>query len=95
MDGTNPNFTLNSTGIDYLNSKTGTNAELITVQETDYSDTEPANNGHRAYFYGATSEDYYPRLTINYEAAPMKSGFSNVHLKGGEFHVGSNAKIIV
>mgnify|MGYP001376353677 CR=1 FL=1 len=92
VDGSNPNFTLNSTGIDYLNSKTGTNAELITVQETDYSDTEPANNGHRAYFYGATSEDYYPRLTINYG---MKVGVGTTHAGKGTIHVGSNAKIII
>ena len=86
VDGSNPNFTLNSTGIDYLNSKTGTNAELVAVQETDYSDTEPDNNGYRTYWYGADNATYYPRLTINYMSLKNK-------ILAGTTHIGSNATI--
>ena len=86
VSGINPNFTINSTGINYLNSKTGTNAELVAVQETDYSDTEPDADSYRAIWYGSHNASYYPRLTINYY------GF-NKKILAGTVHIGSNANI--
>jgi len=88
----NPTFTLNSTGLDYLNSKHGSYAELVLVNNKDFTDTEPSGTGNRAYWKGADDETYYPRLAITYQVI---TGVGTTHIGKGTSHVSSNAKIIV
>ena len=91
FSGLNPTVTLNQAGINHLNAKIGSYAELVVVNQKDYSDTEPDGNSFRTMWYSAdasVSTIYWPRLTINYIPKP-----NNISVYSGTTHISSNALI--